>query len=93
MTQIEVFQVVLFCALHLFVGHYKHFEYGCKSVFYNPHIYCYESLHLENHFVDVSTILLHKMYYNISQVYLESLKTQKNQTFSRGFLINFVLFL
>ena len=52
-----------------------------------------KSLHLENHFVDVSTILLHKMYYNISQVYLESLKTQKNQTFSRGFLINFVLFL
>ena len=37
-----------------------------------------KSLHLENHFVDVSTILLHKMYYNISQVYLESLKTQKN---------------
>ena len=52
-----------------------------------------KSLHLENHFVDVSTILLYKMYYNISQVYLESLKTQKNQTFSRGFLINFVLFL
>ena len=33
------------------------------------------------------------MYYNIFQVYPESLKTQKNQTFSRGFLINFVLFL
>ena len=52
-----------------------------------------KSLHLENHFVDVSTVLLHKMYYNISHVYLESLKTQKNQTFSRGFLINFVFFL
>ena len=48
------------------------------------------SLHLENHFVDVSTVVLHKMYHNIFQVYLESLKTQKNQTFSRGFLINFV---
>ena len=54
-----------------------------------------KSLHLENHFVDVSTALLHKMYYSISQVYLESLKikTQKNQTFSRGFFINFVFFL
>ena len=53
-----------------------------------------KSLHLENHFVDVSTVLLHKMYCNIFQVYLESLKkTQKNQTFSRGFLINFVFFL
>ena len=50
------------------------------------------TLHLENHFVDVSTVPLHKMYYNIFQVYLESLKTQKNQTFSRGFLINFVFF-
>ena len=52
-----------------------------------------KSLHLENHFVDVSTALLHKMYYSISQAYLESLKTQKNQTFSRGFFINFVFFL
>ena len=52
-----------------------------------------KSLLFENHFVDVSTVLLQKMYYNISQVYLESLKTQKNQTFSRGFLINFVFFL
>ena len=54
-----------------------------------------KSLHLENHFVDVSTVLLHKMIhtYNIFQVYLESLKTQKNQIFSRGFLINFVFFL
>ena len=42
--QIKVFQVVLFCALHLLAGHYKHFEYGCKSVFYNPHIYCYEQV-------------------------------------------------
>ena len=46
-----------------------------------------KSLHLENHFVDVSTALLHKMYSNNSQVYLESLKTQKNQTFSRDFFI------
>ena len=52
-----------------------------------------KSLLFENHFADVSTVLLHKMCYNISQVYLESLKTQKNQTFSRGFLINFVFFL
>ena len=50
-------------------------------------------LHLENHFADVSTVLLHKMYYNISQVFRDNLKTQKNQTFSRGFLINFVFFL
>ena len=48
-----------------------------------------KSLHLENHFVDVSTALLHKMYYSISQVYLESLKTQKKQTFSRGFFYKF----
>ena len=48
-----------------------------------------ESMHLENHFVDVSTVLLHKMYYSISQVYLDSLKTQKNQTFSRGFFDKF----
>ena len=52
-----------------------------------------KSLHLENHFVDVSTVRPHKMYYNISQVYLESLKTQKNQIFSRGIFINFVFFL
>ena len=38
-----------------------------------------KSLHLGNHFVDVSTARPHKMYYNISQVYLESLKTQKNR--------------
>ena len=38
----------------------------------------------------VSTVLLHKMYYNIFQVYPESLKTQKNQTFSCGFLIRFI---
>ena len=50
-------------------------------------------LHLENHFVDVSTVLLHKMYYSISAVYLESLKTQKNQTFLHDFFINFVFFL
>ena len=50
-------------------------------------------LHHENHVVDVSTVFLHKMYHNISQVYLESLKTKKKQTFSRGFLINFVFFL
>ena len=49
-------------------------------------------LHLENHFVDVSTVLLHKMYYSISAVYLESL-TQKNQTFLHDFFINFVFFL
>ena len=48
-----------------------------------------KSLHFENHFVGVSTVLLHKMYYNIFQVYLESLKTQKNQTFSRGFFDKF----
>ena len=52
-----------------------------------------KSLYLENHFVDISTVLLHKMYYNIPQVYIESLKIQKNQTFSHGFLINFVFFL
>ena len=34
--KIEAFQVVLFCALHLFTDHFKHFEYGCKSIFYNP---------------------------------------------------------
>ena len=33
-----------------------------------------KSLHLENRFVDVSTVLVHKVYYNISQAYLESLK-------------------
>ena len=55
---------------------------------------CYEQVvGSENHFVDVSTVLLHKMYYNISKVCPESLKTQKNQKFLRGFLINFVFFL
>jgi hypothetical protein len=36
-------------------------------------------------------IFLHKLYYNISQLSVESLTTQKDQTFLRGFLTNFVL--
>ena len=52
-----------------------------------------KSLQPENQFVDVSDVLLHKLYHNISQAYLESLIPQKNQIFSRGFLLNFVFFL
>ena len=37
-----------------------------------------------------SDIFLHKLYYKISQLLLEGLKTQKNQTFSCGFLSKFV---
>ena len=87
--------MVLFYALHFFAGHCKHFQNSCKSIFYHPHTNCYEQelLHLENHFVDVS-ILFFYVNCNISQAYLESLKTQKNQTFLRVFFkINFVFFL
>ena len=48
-----------------------------------------KSLRLENQFVDVSSVL-HKLHYNVSQVYLENLITKKNQIFLRGFLLNFV---
>jgi hypothetical protein len=40
----------------------------------------------------VSTIFLHKLYKIVSELFPESLKTQKNHTFSRGFLPSFVLF-
>ena len=67
--QIKICEIKPFtCALHLFVGHHKHFEYGYLSIFYDPHILLTVTnklLHLENHFVDVSTVL-HKMHYNIS---------------------------
>jgi hypothetical protein len=39
-----------------------------------------------------SKIFLHKLYNFVSEVFLESLKTQKNHKFSRGFLPSFVLF-
>jgi hypothetical protein len=40
----------------------------------------------------VSKIFLHKLYKIVSELFLESLKTQKNHTFSLGFLPSFVLF-
>ena len=47
---------------------------------------------LEKKFSNAFNIFLHKLYYNISQLCLESLITQKNQPFSRAFsLTNFVL--
>jgi hypothetical protein len=39
---------------------------------------------LENTFSNASNIFLHKLYYNISQLFLESLKTQENQIMLRG---------
>jgi hypothetical protein len=40
----------------------------------------------------VSKIFLHKLYKIVSELYLESLKTQKNHKLSRCFLLSFVLF-
>jgi hypothetical protein len=40
----------------------------------------------------VSKIFLHKLYKIVSELFLESLKTHINHTFSRGFLPSFVLF-
>ena len=39
-----------------------------------------------------SKLFLQILYNNFSKIYLESLKTQKNQNISRGFLLSFVLF-
>ena len=50
-----------------------------------------KSLQLENQFVDVSNVLLLKLYHNISQGYIESLIAQKNQIFSCVFLTKFCL--
>jgi hypothetical protein len=44
-----------------------------------------KSLVPENKFSNVSHIFLHNLYHKISFLFLKSLITQKNQTFSRGF--------
>jgi hypothetical protein len=68
----------------------KHFFHGNATIWLDSNL-VFRLFYIQNNFSNASNFFLHKLYYNIPQLFLENLITQGNQTFSRGFLTDFVL--
>jgi hypothetical protein len=91
----DVYQVVLFSASHFLLAKYEHLNMAAKVALIILFLSVKsKSWVLEKKFANVSNIFQHILYYNISQLFLERLITQKIKPniFAR-FLDNIVLIL